>query len=94
MEVTAEDYWRLQPLYPEKDYKRDGETLRMTIQRQKKDMKLHLAREKGYGDIKPLWFAILECKRAGFSLRDAASILQTDIEIIINEWERMRQNAR
>ena len=94
MQLSADEYWRLAKLYPQSDFERDGEPLSIAVQRQKKQMKLHIAREKGYGDIKPLWSAILECRRAGFSLRDTAWILQTDLDTITSEWERIRQNAR
>ena len=93
MELTAQDFWRLQPLYPQSDFTRKGEPLYIACQRQKKAMKLHIARER-YADIKPLWNAIIQCGRAGFNLQETASILETDINTIENEWDIIRQNAR
>ena len=94
MELTAEDYWRLAKVYPQSDFEREGEPLYIAMQRQKKQMRLHLARERGYGDIKPLWNAILQCRRAGFTLQDTACILETDIDTIENEWDILLQNAQ
>lgn len=94
MELTAEDFWRLQPLYPQSDFTRKGEPLFIAGQRQKKAMKLHLAKERGYGKIKPLWNAIIQCSRAGFTLQETASILETDIDTIESEWDIILQNAR
>ena len=51
-------------------------------------------KERGYGDIKPLWSAILECRRAGFTLSETAIVLETDLDTILFEWDRIQQNAQ
>ena len=93
MELTAEDYYRLAKIYPfEPEY--PDETRYITEQRRRQKMKLHLAKERGYADIKPLWSAILECRRAGFTLSETAIVLETDLETIEREWERIKENTR
>ena len=93
MELTARDYYRLAKIYPSEP-KFPDEARYITEQRRRQKMKLHLARERGYGDIKPLWSAILECRRAGFTLSETAIVLETDLETIEREWERIKENAR
>ena len=93
MELTAEDYYRLTKIYPfEPQY--PDEARYITEQRRRRKMKLHLAKERRYGDIKPLWSAILECRRTGFTLSEIAIVLETDLETIEREWERITENAR
>lgn len=60
----------------------------------KRKMKLHLARERGYGDIKPLWNAILTLRRGKFTFEEIAIVLETDIDTILFEWDRIKQNAQ
>ena len=93
MELTATDFYRLQPLYPQKQFEREGEPLYIACQRQKDAMRLHLARER-YADIKPLWSAILTLLRGNFTFREMAIVLETDLATIETEYERMQQNAR
>ena len=93
MELTGAEYWRLAKLYPQSQFERDGEARYIAMQRQKQAMKLHLARERFTG-IKPLWLAILDIRKAGFTLQETAHILETDIDTIETEWERIKQNAR
>ena len=93
MELTAEDYYRLKKIYPFEPESPD-EARYITEQRRRQKMKLHLAKERGYGDIKPLWSAILECRRAGFTLSETAIVLETDLDTIEREWERIKENAR
>lgn len=93
MELTAQDYWRLAKVYPQSEFQRQGEPLYIAMQRQKHAMKRHLARER-YAGIKPLWNAVIQCRRAGFTLQDTAWILETDLDTIENEWDRILQNAR
>lgn len=93
MELTAEDYWRLAKIYPQSDFEREGEPLSYAMQRQKRQMKLHLAKERGYGEIKPLWSAILTLRRGKFTFEEMSIVLETDIDTIRNEWERIKQNA-
>ena len=94
MELTARDFWRLQPLYPLANYERNGEPIYIAKQRQKRAMRLHLARERGYGDIKPLWNAILTLRRGKFTFEEMAIVLETDLETIEREWEQIQENAR
>ena len=94
MEMTAEDYWRLAKIYPQSDFEREGEPLHIAIQRQKRAMRLHLAKEQGYGDIKPLWNAILTLRRGKFTFEEMAIVLEMDLETIMQEWDRIKQNAR
>ena len=94
MELTAEDYWRLAKIYPQSDFEREGEPLYITMQRQKRAMRLHLAKEQGYGDIKPLWSAILTLHRGKFTLEEIAIVLETDYDTIKFEWDRIQENAR
>lgn len=94
MELTAEDYWRLAKIYPQSDFERDGEPLTYAIQRQKDAMRLHLAKERGYGEIKPLWSAILTLRRGKFTFEEMAIVLETDYETIKQEWDHILQNAR
>lgn len=93
MELTAEDYWRLAKIYPQSDFERECEPLSYAMQRQKRQMKLHLAKERGYGEIKPLWSAILTLRRGKFTFEEMSIVLETDIDTIRNEWERIKQNA-
>ena len=93
MELTAEEYWRLAKIYPQSQFERDGEPLYIACQRQKQAMKLHIARER-YASLKPLWNAIIQCRRAGFTLSETASILETDLDTIESEWDRILQNAQ
>ena len=93
MELTATDFYRLQPLYPQGEFEREGEPLYIACQRQKDAMRLHLARER-YADIKPLWSAILTLLRGKFTFREMAIVLETDLATIETEYERMQQNAR
>ena len=94
MELTAEDYHRLRPLYPQSKFAVKGDPSYIAFQQQKRAMLLHVARERGFGEIKPLWNAILQCQRAGFTLEEIAIVLETDMDTITQEWEIIRQNAR
>lgn len=94
MELTAQDYWRLAKIYPQSDFEREDEPLYIAMQRQKRAMRLHLARERGYGDIKPLWSAILTLRRGKFTFEEMAIVLETDLETIEREWDRIQENAR
>ena len=92
MEMTAEDYHRLKKIYPfEPEY--PDEARYITEQRRKRKMLLHIARER-YADIKPLWSAVIQLRKSGFTFQEMAFILETDIDTIENEWERIKQNAR
>ena len=93
MKLTGHDYYRLKSLYPQAQYERKGEPLYIACQRQKRAMRLHVARER-YADIKPLWLAIIRVRRAGFTFDEIADVLQTDIETIEQEWDRIILNAR
>lgn len=93
MELTAQDYWRLAKIYPQSDFEKEDEPLYIAKQRQKRAMRLHLAKERGYGDIKPLWSAILTLRRGKFTFEEMAIVLETALETIRNEWERIKQNA-
>ena len=93
MELTADEFWRLKPLYPRKNYEREGEPFYIASQRQKRAMKLHLARER-YADITPLWNAILTLRRGQFTFDEMAIVLEMDLETIMQEWDRIKQNAR
>ena len=93
MELTAEDYWRLAKIYPFEPAYPD-EARYITEQRRRQKMRLHLAVERGYGDIKPLWSAILTLRRGKFTFQEMAIVLKTDIETIEQEWDRIKQNAR
>ena len=93
MELTWDDYYRLQPLYPQSDFEKKGEPLRMACQAQKRAMCLHIAKER-YADIKPLWLAIIRVRQAGFSFNEVATILDTDVETIYREYDRILQNAQ
>ena len=93
MELTAEDYYRLAKIYRfEPEY--PDEARYITEQRRQRKMKLHLARERGYGDIKPLWNAILTLRRGKFTFQEMAIVLEMDLETIMQEWDRIKQNAR
>ena len=93
MELTAEDYYRLAKIYPfEPQY--PGEARYITEQRRRRKMKLHLAKERGYGDIKPLWSAILTLRRGKFTFEEMTIVLETYLETIEREWERIKENAR
>lgn len=93
MELTAQDYYRLAKIYPFEP-KYPDEARYITEQRRRRKMKLHLAKERGYGDIKPLWSAILTLRRGKFTFEEMAIVLETDIETIEREWERIKENAR
>ena len=49
-----------------------------------------------YREIKEysLKYAVLDCRRQGFSLRRIASILDRDISAIENAWDTLQQDAR
>ena len=93
MELTAEDYYRLKKIYPFEP-KSPGEARYITEQRRRRKMKLHLAKERGYGEIKPLWNAILTLRRGKFTFEEMAIVLETDIDTILFEWDRIQQNAQ
>lgn len=93
MQLTGHEFYALVKIYPLSDFERDGEPLYIAKQRQKKQMQMHIARQR-FAGTKPMWNAVIQAKRAGFSLRETAWILQTDIDTIENEWDRIQQNAR
>ena len=93
MELTAEDYYRLAKIYPFEP-KFSDEARYIAEQRRRRKMKLHLARERGYGDIKPLWNAILTLHRGTFTFEEMAIVLETNVDTILLEWDRIQQNAQ
>ena len=93
MELTGHDYYRLAKIYPFEP-KYPDEARYITEQRRRQKMRIHLAKERGYKDIKPLWSAILECRRSGFDFQEMTIILETDYDTIKWEWDRIKQNAQ
>ena len=53
-------------------------------------LKAHYNRLKSYN----LRWAVLNCRRAGFSLRKIAEILGRDVDTIENTWDIILQDAR
>ena len=49
-----------------------------------------------YREIKEysLKYAVLDCRRQGFSLRKIASILDRDINEVSHAWDRLTQDAQ
>lgn len=93
MELTASEFYRLQKIYPLSRYKSRAEPLSVSKGRQKQDMRMHLAKER-YGKMRPLWSALIQIRRDGFTLDEASKILEVDIETILTEWDRLRQWSR
>ena len=93
--LTAVDYYRLAKVYPF-EAKFDDEPRRVTEQRRKEKMRLHIAKER-FADLKEesTRDAVIQLRGVhGFTLNDCAAILDRPIADIERAWDIAKQNAR
>ena len=92
--LTASEYYRLAKVYPF-EAKFDDEPRRVTEQRRKEKMRLHIAKER-FADLKSesTRDAVIQLRGVhGFTLKDCAAILDRSLEDIERSWEIAQQNA-
>ena len=93
--LTASDYYRLAKVYPH-EAKFDDEPRRVTEQRRKNRMRLHIAKER-FADLKSesTRDGVIELRGVhGFTLEDCATILNRPLHEIESAWDIAKQNAR
>ena len=93
--LTASEYYRLAKVYPF-EAKFDDEPRRVTEQRRKEKMRLHIAKER-FADLKEesTRDAVIQLRGVhGFTLKDCAAILDRPLDEIERAWEIAKQNAQ
>ena len=93
--LTASEYYRLAKVYPF-EAKFDDEPRRVTEQRRKEKMRLHIAKER-FADLKEesTRDAVIQLRGVhGFTLKDCAAILDRSLDDIERAWDIAKQNAR
>ena len=93
--LTASEYYRLAKVYPF-EAKFDDEPRRVTEQRRKEKMRLHIAKER-FADLKSesTRDGVIELRGVhGFTLEDCATILDRPLHEIEFAWDIAKQNAR
>ena len=93
--LTASEYYRLAKVYP-LEAKFDDEPRRVTEQRRKEKMRLHIAKER-FADLKSesTRDGVIELRGVhGFTLEDCATILDRPLHEIEFAWDIAKQNAR
>ena len=93
--LTASEYYRLAKVYPF-EAKFDDEPRRVTEQRRKEKMRLHIAKER-FADLKSesTRDGVIELRGVhGFTLEDCAAILDRPLDQIERAWDIAKQNAR
>ena len=93
--LTASEYYRLAKVYPY-EAKFDDEPRRVTEQRRKEKMRLHIAKER-FADLKSesTRDGVIELRGVhGFTLEDCATILDRPLHEIEFAWDIAKQNAR
>ena len=93
--LTASEYYRLAKVYPF-EAKFDDEPRRVTEQRRKEKMRLHIAKER-FADLKSesTRDGVIELRGVhGFTLEDCATILDRPLHEIEFAWDIAIQNAR
>ena len=93
--LTASEYYRLAKVYPF-EAKFDDEPRRVTEQRRKEKMRLHIAKER-FADLKSesTRDGVIELRGVhGFTLENCATILDRPLHEIEFAWDIAKQNAR
>ena len=93
--TASEAYHRLAKIYPF-EAKFDDEPRRVTEQRRKEKMRLHIAKER-FADLKSesTRDGVIELRGVhGFTLEDCATILDRPLHEIEFAWDIAKQNAR
>ena len=93
--LTASEYYRLAKVYPF-EAKFDDEPRRVTEQRRKEKMRLHIAKER-FADLKSesTRDGVIELRGVhGFTLETCAAILDRPLHEIEFAWDIAKQNAR
>ena len=93
--LTASEYYRLAKVYPF-EAKFDDEPRRVTEQRRKEKMRLHIAKER-FADLKSesTRDAVIQLRGVhGFTLETCAALLDRPLDQIERAWDIAKQNAR
>ena len=93
--LSASEYYRLAKVYPF-EAKFDDEPRRVTEQRRKEKMRLHIAKER-FADLKSesTRDAVIQLRGVhGFTLETCAALLDRPLDQIERAWDIAKQNAR